>query len=229
MADQLIKVDYDKIWDRGKHSSSQKKGTLYRGNSQKMLERRVIDTMMDKKPFYWGTENEQGKLTFCSPKYYDSLFYSEYWLSQYNDFEYENTCKFPHAFHPIMMEINASNYKGRIYRSTGGEGLVIKGPISLDDITILYSTHIDKFMEQFPSRDDVARTKHLKRIKDAFEKSMSAKGIQKDDMLESYGKCPDEVIGYLLYFYHELDRSNAGPEHFEAIARSMEALRAKLR
>jgi hypothetical protein len=230
MADQLIKVDYDDIWDSDKHNSSQKRGSLYRGNSQKMFERRVIESMMDSEPTYWGTENEQGKLTFCSPEYLGALSYADYWLNKHEyDFELEKSNRFPHTFYPLMMEIKAENYKDRIYRSTTGEGLAIRGPINLDDITILYSTQIDKYMESHPSHQDLPKDGYLQKFKDALDKSISSKGMEKDDLLDAYAKSPDEVTGLMLFWYHGRDRSRAKPEQIEAIARSMETLRAKLR
>jgi hypothetical protein len=225
MADKLIKINYDDIWASDRHSSNKRKGILYRGNSQKMLERRVIQSMMDKKPTYWGTENEQRKLTFCSPIYRDALFYADYWIKKHMDFEIENKHKFPHAFYPLMMEIKADKYKDRIYRSTGGEGLIIAGPINLDDITVNYSTKMDNFMEKAPEQDK--ERKYLRLMKEAFERDITSKGIQKDDLLDAYAKSPDQTTGHLLILYHGIDMRNAKPRHLKAIAKSMEALRAK--
>jgi len=224
--DHLIKVDYEDIWASDSHSLNKRKGILYRGNSQKMLERRVIRSMMDRNPAYWGTENEQGKLTFCSPIYRDALFYADYWLKKQDGFDREAGRRFPHAFYPLMMEIKADRYKDRIYRSTGGEGLIIAGPINLDDITVNYSTRIDRFMEKAPEQD--MERKYLGLMKEAFEKDITSKGIRKDDLLDAYAKNPDQTTGHLLIFYHGMDMRNAKPRHLKAIAKSMEALRAKL-
>ena len=228
MANKLIKINYDDIWASDSHSSNKRKGILYRGNSQKMLERRVIESMMDEKPTYWGTRSEGGEIiTFCSPIYRDALFYAEYWIKKHMDFEVENSHKFPHAFYPLMMEIKADRYKDRIYQSTGGEGLIIAGPINLEDITVNYSTRIDKFMEKAPERDK--ERKYLGLMKAAFEREITSKGIQKDDLLDAYDKDPDQATGYLLIMNHGIDMRHAEPEHLESIAKSMEALRAKLR
>jgi hypothetical protein len=229
MANQLIKVNYEDIWSPHQHTSYRQKGRLYRGNTQKIFESRLIETTLEGNPTYWGTVDNHEKITFCSAVYHDSLFYTNHWLTKFDEAEYEAERSFPHAFFPLAMEINAENYQDRIYKSTAGEGLIIKGPISLDDITILYSTRIDRLIERQPRKDVEKERKNFASQKQAFEKMLETRGITRNDLLDAYDKNPRQVTNFILYFYYHVNPANANHHHLTNVQKNLANLRAMLR
>lgn len=146
----LVRVNYDKIeWEAGRE------GRLYRGNSQSNFEYKVFESLKKReRPNYWGCldtfdrgNDDKNRITFYDRIYMGGIYH----LGRHLDHLRESR-DYPEPFSnfPLFMEIDASRYKDRIFLSTKGEGLVIKGPISIDDITVLFSTHINLLDERMP-------------------------------------------------------------------------------
>lgn len=119
--------------------------TLYRGDVQWKFEFVVLKSMLNgtgvKNASYWGAESRtQGKLTFGTKTLCDTIYFTQPWMDYKQDSEIYT---FTHS--PLILEIDASKYD--LYKSDDGEGLVINEPVSLDDITVLYSSRKNNLNE----------------------------------------------------------------------------------
>jgi hypothetical protein len=193
----LIKVDYDEIWKTSSQSppiekDGRRKGVLYRGNSQGRFELRVIESIAQGRAAYWGLNNQtDGMITFCDINYLANTFYTIQ-LFQHGLVRMRH----PFANHPLMMAINAENYKDRIYKSTGGEGLIIKGQIYLEDITILYSTQIDCYYQNIPAKSEKYK-EFISKEKKWLEELLKKANAPKQDLLDNYKADPESVTEYI--------------------------------
>ncbi len=215
----LVKVNYNEIeWEAGR------KGKLYRGNSQSNFEYKVFESSKKReKPNYYGCldtfdrENDDGnRITFCDRAYIGGLYH----LGRHID-HLRESCDYPEPFSnfPLFMEIDASKYKDRIFRSTKGEGLIIKGPISIDDIAVLFSTHIDILDERQPK--DIECRAWISYLK------CKCKGLSRKDLLEKLDEDKAMVIQMLKFVTKREERLiNLRGDEFEEY---FNVLRKKLR
>lgn len=193
------------------------KGKLYRGHSQGMFEYRVLESVLRyMRPSYWGyNKDDNGRITFCETRYNDGLFYAGYWAKRY---DLNHLRSFTHF--PIIFEINAEKYKKRMYKSTEGEGIVIKGPIDLKDITILYALGVDILEQRYSalaaaSKDSATQeetrisTEILKSIKDSKRKIESACAggeFSTESLVSRFEKDRENVLEELCGSFWRKDR-----------------------
>jgi hypothetical protein len=213
----LIKVNYDEIWETSPQGQpiekdGQKKGVLYRGNSQEMFELRAIESTAQGRAAYWGLNNQtDGMITFCDTNYLANTFYT------IQQFEHNSVrIRYPYANYPLMMAINAENYKDRIYRSTQGEGFIIKGRINLEDITILYSTQIDRYYQSIPAKSERYK-EFISKEKKWLEELLKKTNIPKQDLLDNYKADPESAAEYI-----RLAQISSNPRLSHTKARALE-------
>lgn len=210
----LIKKDFDDIdWEFGK------KGILYRANSQTCFERTVLKSIVDEnRPSYWGTylnnKNEE-KITFCTLIDTEMLYFLEKNIFKLS--YYDPTPPFSHF--PLAMEIDAEGYRDKIYESTEGEGLIIKGPIDIKDINILYSTHINRLEKIINPIDRDMINRLLCRMGD----------FNREDLLDRYDKDQEKVLLELCYMGHYLRLGEYTKEEKNLTKEYIKLLRGKLR
>ncbi|MBS3073230.1 hypothetical protein J4465_00310 [Candidatus Pacearchaeota archaeon] len=141
----LVKLDYDS-WRNCKYG---RLGALYRGILQGSLEKNVLENLAEgKDPSYYGCSNFGDKLTFFD-KSPDVELYIERQLNNYSSIKgqfHEGT--WPFTFQGIVLKLNPEKYKERLYLSRQGEGLIVLGDISLNDLEIIYSKKTTTIIEE---------------------------------------------------------------------------------
>ena len=204
-------------------------GLLYRGTFQKVFEWRLLHGLVeDGKSSYFGTrENGPGKITYASNNLVWAASFPE---MRSGDHSVANPVQgrpkdWPFSNYPLIMEINATRYRDRLIQDTN-EGIAIKGPISLDDIRILYSSrddHLDglslepriiKFMIRAPLTTVLARD-----------------DCSKEDLLSYFEKEPDETkreLYNIAYGPRERLIPISGEEENQPIMNFIRILRQKL-
>jgi hypothetical protein len=229
----LFKVDFDKIsWDSEGYPIGEK-GHFYRGDLQERFEKRILFSMVNgEKPAYWGyDDHKERKITFCSNRYTDSFFYVERLAEKY-PVNYDDLF----TYFPIIMDIDLNKHKERLYASANGEGLIIKGPIDIDDITILYSSHINILEKNAPKFSDEMHRSMLidiEGLESIHERGSPLVGIKPDfsreDLLEKYEKNSEELLSMLRYRAFGPRYTPYTDEQTQLLRNYMEVLRGKLR
>ncbi len=233
----IIPISYNNIdWKNSVRESSnlrpefEGKRFLYRGNSQGKFEMHVLLSMLeDDKPSYFGLNDiEYGKITFCSILYDDPFHYAKDWVEKFSP---HNRIP-PFSNFPITMEINAENYKDKLCVSTEGEGGIIRGPVDMNDITVLYSLHIDRTEERSPFNDEL--TRNVLNGKTELEASFGTESpfgkpdIDREDLLDRYEKECD-VILKKLYSFTCMSKPGTKEERMRLLKDYLNVLRGKLR
>lgn len=138
MVDEDKKLDFDQInWHI--------RGVLYRGNAQHHLERKILTSFTETgKATYRGNSSDFKSLdrtTFVTPWPVLSFTYP---ISQVEQGKFNERGGDIFTFYPCVIAINAEPYKDQIFDPSQGEGFVIKGDISADDIRMLFAKGIDR-------------------------------------------------------------------------------------
>ncbi|MFH1501294.1 MAG: hypothetical protein ABIE22_05120 [archaeon] len=184
----IVPVEYDDVqWI--------KEGSLYRGHSQGVFEERVVHSVYQgQEPAYWGTKNGDGtKLTFGSPLLSECLSHARSFIEGFPKIAEERYKAFTHF--PIILEINARPYKDNLFRSVAGEGYIIKDPISLNDIEVLYCLEFDKLKQACPD------SKFLKVIEvqlRLIKGTMKETGFKKQSLLGNLQKNKAKTISEIM-------------------------------
>ncbi|MBW2972819.1 hypothetical protein KY346_00320 [Candidatus Woesearchaeota archaeon] len=244
------KIDYDAInWSDGNE------GFLYRGHNQGMFEERVLQNMAEGLEAYHGYDDPDiKKATFCSPVYLTGIFYAkdkaiksnvlleddvlatmiQYGgdsvspgssLEEFKQF-FHNLCGTPlFSNFPIILEINAQKYKDRICESSRGDGLIIQGPICLEDITVLFSSQTDRLDERCP---DIAPVKEgILRLRKKLAEICEE--IPREGLLDRYKRNPRGIKKKLLRRGFGPQVKDAEDWQYERIKEFIKVIRSKLR
>ena|GEM_PF-6921167 len=244
------KIDYDTIrWAEGNE------GFLYRGHNQGMFEERVLQNMTEGIEAYHGYDDpEIKKATFCSPVYLTGIFYAKAEairlkvileddaLATMSQYEVDSVSlgsnfeEFGQFFHnlggmplfsnfPVILEINAQKYKDSIYESSKGDGLIIKGPIDLEDITVLFSSQLDRLDERCPDITPVKEGIMLLRKKLA----KICEETPRESLLDRYTRNPRGIKKKLLRHGFGPQIKDAEDWQYERIKEFIKVIRSKLR
>lgn len=136
------KIDFDSIkWKTP--------GKLYRGTFQSGLEFRALRNIAigEGASYYSEPENDERPCrTDFGESFSDAVLIFEHRDPNYPR-GFSNTKgqppRWPFTRYPLIMEVDAEKYADNIWREEG-DGITIRGPISLNDITILFSSHINR-------------------------------------------------------------------------------------
>ena len=128
-----------------KWSDEENKGFFFKGGSQYGFEQRILMHSRFSPPFDWRyTACNEGR-TFLSTWFGASLFYADSRTKFTPDGNAKSNFPFSPSF-PIIIKINAAKYEDNIEIQTAGREdfeFVINTPISLEDITLLFSSRVD--------------------------------------------------------------------------------------
>jgi hypothetical protein len=214
----LIPIDYERIiWEN--------EGKLYRGHRQGEFEYDLAKGFgRDEPPSYCGASNvSQGRYTFCSSEPINMI--SSIMQRNFNDErEFITGSQDFFTLFPIGMEIDARSYRERLFRSIEGEGIVITGPISIDDINIVYSSRKDLLGDLFSEE-------WTSRLKEKLDSKIErASWISRDDLLSKYEKDPEEVRAFLMTYLYgmRMSLSPSTAQEMDKVDEYLQILREKL-
>ena len=158
---------------------------FYRGMIQADFEVNVLNNIIKyDKPCFFGcndADDNLGPITFCSQDYFNGLWFARY---QFESSAKRNVGSFFTCF-PLIMQINAEKYKDRLLESSKGEGIIIKGLIDLEDITILLSKHVNK-LKEFSPLEDYSNKRLINTLNDFFHFYDSQGIFSEKDLLDKF-------------------------------------------
>lgn len=209
---------------------------LYRGCEQGKFEGRVIEGMVKKgHAKYWGTGGcgRSWSWTFCTYHPGFAMWYSQNRSTEYvkNRILWEGTIL---SRHPLIMaiEINGKKYGNRLYQ---GDGIGIRGPIGLEDITVLFGAHIDKlekiplnFVDIYGRKGDLNPTRWREKIEEMRE--TSKKDIfSKTDLVDRMIAEEEDTIKKLAWPFYRTRLGKYTNSELMRIRKALEILKTKLR
>ena len=177
----LERIGFDKIaWE--------KPGVLYRGTFQGRFEHSILKLIVKhKRPLYCAVDAPSiGEHSFCSPSIEDAMFYVMYREVEYRD--YQKGQLFSHF--PLLMAIRTERYKNRLHRPRE-EGVVISGPIEAEDITVLYSSHIDELDQE---------SRKVARPRGEFNQATKSEKFSRTDLLSVIEEDPKTAVEKLCQY-----------------------------
>lgn len=206
-------------------------GYLYRGNGQYQFEEKLLDTFLKRKPHYFGTyfnptANRKRKITFVDSAIYRTLYFMEKAIKEFRrsdkggNFEPDEFMPFSQS--AILLEINAEPYKDKIYESNTGEGLVILGPIDLEDITAIFSTEKNETEGRVPEPMNSALTWKIGDI----EEQIREHGMTPEkSLLRRYDSDPERTLRMLWGNTHLRSRTQPSVQDLKNLEGYIEMLR----
>jgi len=206
----LMKLDYASIdWE--------KPGKLYRADNQGWFEHQVLrDFVESGVPTYWPLKDVHGsgkKITACGATLFEALLFAKYRLDRTERGD-ESFSRFP-----MIMEIDAQAYRDELYLSTRGEGIFIGVPVHVDDISIIFGTHIDELPR---NKSNVIQIQLL-------EDGILQNNILREDLLSMLENGDKKAFQRIGQFAFGLFGYKDAPEQNEVIERYIQILRDKLR
>ncbi len=188
----LQKISYEQIpWIE--------EGKLYRGTFQSAFELSVLKQLKKGFQYFGFLDSHEGEMSSTSKNWDDAVHYSimrnpEYCVNlRWSDRE----PSWPFSRYPLVMEINAEKYKDRLYAGLEWPNeVVIKGPISLEDITILFASNINKLREIRNVNDNLLRNTLF-----SIEQCLVEKNFLRDHNLFKYLEQDRESVICTLNMY----------------------------
>jgi len=194
----------------------QRKGILYRGNTQWKFEHTVLRSMISGvKPVYKGCEDSEGIKTFCSNLLTEAIIFTRDRTREHST--YARRLESPFTIYPLIMEINVVNYTDKIYQTNEGEGLIITGSISLDDINIIFSSKKD-LIPNLP-------------VKKSLQELCRQADFKEEDLVERFEKNREEISLelYSKVFGPKISTQYDYQKEIKFISEFIEVLRTKFR
>ncbi len=140
------KVDFDSIkWET--------QGRLYRGTLQSYFESMVLRSIAkgEGRHYYGQQANyERPCRTYFGTHLFDAAVILH---DRHPDYHSNIPCvdgrphNWPFTQYPLVMEVDAEKYRDDLFKEED-DRLTIGGPIALDDITILFSSHINRIQNR---------------------------------------------------------------------------------
>lgn len=203
----------------------EKEGSLYRGTFECTFENRVLESLRDgQKPLYWGTVEDGEKITYCSPLpgIAASMIEMRREPRMIGGGYGGHPENWPFSNYTLLMEIDANTYRDKLRWDS--DGIAIEGPINPNDITILFSSHINLLNGE-------VEVPHVDYTKNAIESALATGRLSPGDLVDSFDQDSELVARALLQQAHgpRVIMSCSRPEEDELVEKVIETLRKKLR
>lgn len=198
---------------RPKNIEWKEKGKLYSGLSQGVFEYALLKSTTENSPCYWNSKGDSNRITVCSPSPIDAVCSAEEAMKK--------PINYPFTHFPLILEINAMPYEDSLAARSQGR-IVIPRPISLDDITVLFSTRTNAFST------DQRLQKYLQGIK--YLKDFCAKyGVSKADLTSRHKRNGQQIMFRLLPHLYGMKTRDFAQDEIAKAKHALQLLEQKLR